>query len=212
MKLIAGSAEKENEQNRKRFLEAVGIEERNVVIASFVHGAHVATVSKDSEKVIPQTDALVTAEANVVLAITIADCIPVYFYETQKKIIGLAHAGWRGVVGNIVKNTIDAIIELGGNPKDIAVMMGPGINACHFEIKEDVLEYFANHEEHIEKQNGKMFVDLKGIITQQLREKGIEDEKIENDNACTFEDRRFFSYRRDKPKVVETMIAVMIIR
>ncbi|HAR99978.1 MAG: hypothetical protein US57_C0011G0079 [Candidatus Moranbacteria bacterium GW2011_GWC2_37_73] len=200
---------RKNQKNRELFFEKFGIDGGAVVSANLVHGNHVEVVTDAETKIITKTDALITTEKGAFLAITIADCVPVFFYEKEKGIVALAHAGWRGIVGDVLKNTVDGISSLGGNKNDLFVALGPGINECHFEIKADALESFADYHEFITKRDGKMFVDLKSIIKKQLTGLGIKETNIENNETCTFEADNLFSFRRDKTPFVDAMIAII---
>lgn len=206
MKLLESG---ENDGNRERFFEKIGVNSRAVVSADLVNGNNVAIVGAKSSRVVDDVDALVTADKSIFLSITVADCVPVFFYEPRKEILAISHCGWRGVVGNIIDKTIGKIEELGGDSGNLQVALGPGINVCHFEIKEDILGEFENYKEFITSRENKLFVDLKGIVKKQLISRGIEKENIENDSECTFESKKYFSYRRDKPKEVEAMMATI---
>lgn len=203
---------KKNQENREVFFEKLGINGDAVISANLVHGNHVKVVSDINTKIILNTDALVTKENNILLAVTVSDCAPVFFYEKEKGIVALAHAGWRGIVEGILKNTVDEILRLGGDLNEMHVALGPGINDCHFEIKDDILEMFSEYKEFIIESDGKIFVDLKGIIKKQLTNLGINKMHIENDNTCTFEAENLFSYRRDKSQFSGFMIAIMGIK
>ncbi|MFZ2154142.1 MAG: peptidoglycan editing factor PgeF [Candidatus Moraniibacteriota bacterium] len=196
-------------KNRDIFLAKNEINANNIVSARMIHGSAVGVVDKKSPRVIEGVDSLVTRE-KIFLAITVADCVPVYFYDKKSSIIGLAHAGWRGVTGGVIENTMQALIGLGGSSRDILVTLGPGIKACHFEIKADILDCFKRYPDFIFKRNDKIFVDLFGIIQTQLLVSGINSNNISVVDECTFEKcDKYFSYRRDKPKEVEVMLAVI---
>lgn len=197
-----------NTENRRRFLENNNINYDSVVFADIIHGDNVEII-KDINVVVSPSDALITKNKNIFLAIGVADCIPVFLYEEVAGVIGVIHVGWRGVIGEVLKKTIDKVVFLGGRKSDIKISIGPGINSCHFEIKDDVLGKFKNYEEFIINKNNKVFVDLKAILKKQLLDQGILESNIEDDNRCTYCNDNFFSFRRDKPKVVETMMAVI---
>lgn len=210
MRLSAGNS---NLENRLNFFRGIGIGEDKVVSASLAHGTDVAVVSNNKEKVISATDGLVTGSQDVFLLVTIADCVPVFFYDPEYKIIGIAHAGWRGAAGNIVGEMIRKIGGLGGRADNLKISLGPGINSCHFEVKDDVAGKFRNYGKHIINRDGGIFVDLKGVIREQLRKAGIKEENIEDNRECTFENKeKYFSFRRDKPEVVEAMAALIGIK
>jgi polyphenol oxidase len=192
--------------NRQIFFERQGIDEKNIVRLGQIHSAGVVKVDNSHcGKIIPNADGLVTSDRNLFLTITVADCFPVYFFNPVLNSVGLAHSGWRGTVSNIVRAAVKII---GGNPADIFVGIGPGIQACHFEIKEDVLGKFAKYPEAIIYCNGKIFINLPKIIIQQLTDAGLKTANIENCGECTFcQKEKYFSFRRDRPKNVQAMVA-----
>jgi len=206
MKLLPSGA---NEENRKAFFAKLDIDNNQVFSADLTHSSHVQKVSVDGLQVFAGTDALVAVDKNCFLSVTVADCLPILFFESQQKIVGVAHAGWRGLLGGIVENTIAEIVSLGGSPKNLQVALGSAIAKCHFEIKEDVLENFKEYADFVEKQDGKYFVDMKGIAKNKLINQGIPVGSIEDTNHCTYSDQKLFSYRRDKPEIVEAQIVLI---
>ena len=207
MKIFQGSDL--NLENRRVFFEKNGISESEVVSAEIAQGNQVEIVRDASAKIILGADGLATQSEDVFLAVTVADCIPVYFFDPTKGIIAIAHCGWKGIVSGVVENSILKMAELGTEAKDVQVAIGPGLFACHFEIKEDILERFKKYEEFIIKKEGKIFVDLKGSIKKQLTGLQVKIGNIEESEECTFEGEKFFSYRRDKPQRIEAMVAVI---
>ena len=198
-----------NVENRSNFFVKNGIDKENVFMAGMIHGSEAAIVDKNSPNLIEGVDALVSKE-KIFLAVTVADCVPVYFYDEKNKIIGVAHAGWKGITKGIIKNTLDKIIQLGGDFGNIEVVLGPGIQKCHFEIKEDIVDKFKKYPQFVIFKKDKIFVDLFGIIKRQLLDYKIKNRNISVSKECTFEDaKRYFSYRRDKPERVEVMMAMI---
>lgn len=198
-----------NLENRAKFFEKIGIDKDRVIAAEIVHGTKVEVVDSSSPRFVLEADGLVTEDENIFLSITVADCIPVYFYEPGNKIFGILHCGWRSIVGGIIKNGIEKVVNLGGKVENLKVALEPGINKCHFEIGKDVLDKFKEYLEYIERRDEKIFVDLKGIIKKQLADFGIKIENIEDNPECTFESERYFSFRRDKTEPIEAMVAVI---
>lgn len=200
----------ENIAHRKAYLESNGLAGKQIAIANLVHGTRVAIIDRRSPYIALQTDALVTKESDIILTLTGADCFPLFFEEKEAGIIGLAHGGWRGIVGGIVAETQAAITGLGGEPHKIILTIAPGICAKHFEIQEDVLEKFAPYPEHISRDGG-IYVDLKGIIGTQAVAAGIMPQNIVDSGECTFcLPQKYFSYRRDKPKYLEAQLAFIV--
>lgn len=174
-----------------------------------IHGVTVSTpASRNTSTSKPfEADAAVTSLPNEVLAILTADCMPVLFASKSGGVIGAAHAGWRGLSGGVLENTIKEMLALspGLSPKDIVVWMGPAIGSTAFEVGEDVLQAFSPQGQDILSKafvpiagsSGKYLANLYVLAREQLHSLGIE--QIDGGDFCTFNDsERFFSYRRDK--------------
>ncbi len=143
--------------------------------------------------------------------ITGADCFPVFFYDSTKNVIGVAHCGWRGILDELPAKMIEKFkSDFGSNPTDIAVWIGPGIKSCHYDIPQERAELFfsrseitrrmtKDYKEYIMIRGNKIFLDLVGIMTLQLTKAGVKSEKITTHPDCTFcERKKYFSNRRDK--------------
>jgi YfiH family protein len=210
MYLSATDWRPENAANRKRYFDTLGLGDRKIVAANLVHGTRVGIVTSSSENFLLGTDALVTREEGVVLTLTGADCFPVYFEEGTAGIVALAHSGWRGIVANIVPETIAAICALGGNAEDVSVTIGPGICAHHFEIGENVLPLFSPYEQFVLRK-GEVRVDLKGIVKRQIAEAGVPLAGVSDWDECTYcLPEKYFSYRRDQPAYIEAQVAYIV--
>ena len=107
-----------NLENRKRFFEKIGIGENKIIAAEIVHGIKVEIVNNSSPNFILEADGLITRDKNIFLSATMADCIPVYLYESEKKIIGVIHCGWRGIVSGIIGNAIKETLSIGGKTEN----------------------------------------------------------------------------------------------
>ncbi len=191
---------------RKTYFGSCGVSLDYVVSSALVHGSDIAGVTfGDGGSLIAASDGLATKDRNTFLSITAADCLPVYFFDSAQNVIGVVHAGWRGVVKGIVPNMIRFMREkYGSSSADILVGIGPGIQVCHFEISNEICDQF--DKEVIHEHDGKIFVDLPKMIIRQLAHAGVQ--QYESANECTFcLVDRYFSYRRDKPGQLETMIA-----
>ncbi|MDO8520499.1 MAG: polyphenol oxidase family protein [bacterium] len=196
-------------ENRKRFFQKKGIDPHHVVAVDSVHGGEVVVVSeRDAGTLVPSVDALITNTKNLFLSATAADCFLVYFYDPSKEVVGIAHGGWRGVLAGVVGNTINALrVHFGVLPNNLLVGMAPGIRECHFEISSHDKNLFRRYSEYVSEKNGKVFVNLAGIITEQLRNAGVLREHVEDSGICTHcEEEKYFSSRRDKPKEIHVMI------
>lgn len=199
--------------NRDRYLGSKDLASERLVAASLVHGTHVhVSKNDDAGKVIQACDGLITHEQNLALGLTGADCFPIFAVDPQKKIIGLAHAGWRGITHGVVSELVSQMKLLDSHPENLLIGIGPGLRACHFEIKEDVLQSFTAYPESILNRDGKLFVDLPSIIRQQLEATGIQPSSIEDCGECTYDlEEKYFSWRRDKGVQLQAMLAYIIL-
>lgn len=214
MKLLGDSVrDKGIIKNRERFFRKLGADSKLTIKADLVHGNNVEIVSnREAGETIEKTDGLITADKNLFLAITVADCLPIFIYDPEKETIGLVHGGWRNLAQNILTLSVEKMAEdFGSLPKDILVGIGPGISQCHFEVKEDLLVEFKPYlGDVLLNKNGKLFLDLKKIAKIQLINLGIKEKNIEISPECTFcLPRKYFSFRREKLDTLKTMITTI---
>lgn len=223
MKIIKGISEKKDGNmkivgesivtinNRRNFLQKEGFDSNNLVMASLDHGNKVIVVSeKDKGKIHNGYDGLVTNETDLILGVTAADCLPIYFWNEQKTVIGIAHAGWRGVKSEIVKEMIQIFVEkFSCDTRDIYVEVGPHIKDCHFEVRGDLVKAFSEFLDCFRKSDdsAKIFIDLGKIVQRQLIKIGLGINNIKISTECTYCNDKYFSYRRDKPTDIEAVIA-----
>lgn len=180
--------------NRARALVIIGMDPENVARLNQVHGneVHVAKVGSQTG------DGLVTNEPGLVLAIGAADCYPILFHDPVNDVIGAAHAGWKGTLSRIAKNTVDKMLGLGADKKEIRVAIGPGICRDKYEVSAEVIDQFmsAGFPESIHSGRQLDLLEANKFV---LNEAGIQPAQIWAVNRCTTEND-FFSHRRDKGK------------
>lgn len=182
--------------NLKKTIMQKGLELgfEKVIIPSLTHSSHVEIL--DDHPCGPIiADGMITAKKGVAIAITHADCQATFIVDTRLKTFALIHAGWRGLFGGIYENAISKFIARGSKPVDLALFIGPslGVGASFFD---HYLEEIPQKYHHLKQENNTF--DLKQIAMIQFLEKGIQPSQIEISPICTFNDTRFFSYRRDK--------------
>jgi YfiH family protein len=164
-----------------------------------VHGTQVvdaATVTEPTE-----ADASFTTQPGIVCAIMTADCLPVLFADKAGKVVGAAHAGWRGLLAGVLENTIAQMRTAGA--VDIVAWLGPAIGPAHFEVGEEVREAFVDRAlAHLEAftpiaaRPGKYLADLYRLATHALHAAKVTE--VRGGRFCTVaEPQRFYSYRRD---------------
>ena len=196
-------------RNRVSYFENIGVNPARVVTADLAQGARVESVDDNNAgTMVAGTDGLITKTKNLFLSATAADCFLLYFYDPTQRVIGIAHAGWRGILAGIVKNATDAMsTQCGASVENIMVGIGPGIRKCHFAISPADQEKFRSYPDFIVQRDANIFVGLPGIIEFQLLERGVPREHIEDAGVCTYcADQHYFSYRRDKLQVVQSMV------
>ena len=131
-----------------------------------------------------------------------ADCAPIFFYDHKKKIIGCTHAGWKGALNGVIRNTVKKFNELNSNNNDLIAVVGPCINKKNYEVKTDFFEKFISQDKNSESLFKKISVekyvfDLRGFINKELSNLNIKN--IDNIEMDTFAEREFFySYRRSR--------------
>jgi YfiH family protein len=164
-----------------------------------VHGVGIADLDADAAPGSP-ADGAVARSAGRVCAILTADCLPVLFACDSARVVGAAHAGWRGLAAGVLEATVKA---LGVTPETLLVWLGPGIGTHHFEVGAEVREAFVSEDPgaggaFLENVRGRFMADLAALARRRLRRLGVE--RIYGGTECTHADaKRFFSHRRDGP-------------
>ncbi len=186
--------------NHKRFSKALGYNPENLVFSDQIHDTKIYIVTEEDKgkgfllkSDITGIDGLVTNISNIPLITFYADCVPLYFYDAVKKVVGLAHSGWKGTVNNIASSMIETMINnYDSNPNDIVVAIGPSICMSCYEISEDVAEQFEiNYSQDellqilLDKGNGKYQLDLHKACWFNFINAGISPENIAMPDICT---------------------------
>ncbi|MFT3762468.1 MAG: peptidoglycan editing factor PgeF [Pseudoxanthomonas sp.] len=148
----------------------------------------------------PEADAAVTADADVVLAILTADCLPVVFAAKDGGEVGAAHAGWRGLAAGVLENTVAAMRTAPGN---LLAWLGPAAGPEAYEIGQEVFDAFVSRDPRSQAafaptRPGHWKVDLYALARLRLVDAGIAPENVFGGELCTIgEPKRFYSHRRD---------------
>ncbi len=199
--------------NTRKLCEAAGVSFEALVITDQVHADNIRIVSAEDkgkgfirERDYSEIDALITNEAGVPLISYYADCVPLYIVDPVKRVVALAHAGWKGTVLKIGKKTVKKMIEaFGSEAKDIIVVIGPSIGHCCYEVDETVISKFNTNFTDTSsfvfpKDNGRFMLDLWTANSLALKEIGIKERNIVVSRLCTgcLTDM-FFSHRMEGP-------------
>jgi YfiH family protein len=190
--------------NHRRALAALGWQVQDVATCHLVHGARVGVATADDRgQVRPATDALVTAEPGVLLFLRFADCVPVLFYAHKQRVVGIAHAGWRGIPAGVVAATVQTMRDVfGSRPADIWAGIGPSIGPCCYQVGTDVVKQIlpaVNGANPFHSVNGEIHLDLWAAIEHQLEAAGVGD--VDTAQICTgCRHDEWFSHRAEKGK------------
>ncbi len=185
-----GLGDMKDEPNRKNVCSLKNIESASIVLAKQIHGKHAATVSAgDAGKVLDSTDALITGEKGLSLAVFTADCVPV-FIGVKDKAVAVVHAGWRGLKAGIIPETIKLMSKkFGLEASQASASIGPHICKDCYTIGEEVKQAFGLAPTDTN-------FDLTRETVKQLKTAGVNN--INDSGRCTMhEPDLFFSYRKD---------------
>lgn len=210
-----GDCEEDVRENYKRIGKAIGFSPENLVFSDQIHEDTIYSVTKDdcgkgyTKELLKGNDGLVTNERQVPLVTFYADCVPIFFYDPVKEVIGMAHSGWRGTVKRIGCKMLSKMqTEYGSKVEDILVVIAPSICKDCYEISEDVANEFKKEMKEIstelyleEKGNGKYQLDLWKVNEEMLLRAGVQREHLAVTDLCTCcNPELFFSHRASEGK------------
>ena len=139
-----------------------------------MHSATAVIVEKPWDGTVPEADALVTRTPGLAIGVLTADCAPVLFCDAEARVIGAAHAGWRGALSGIVEATVEAMEELGAKRERIVAVIGPSISQRAYEVGADYIERFLAEEPGsdaffvTDESSGEPHFDLAGYVAERL--------------------------------------------
>lgn len=185
------------QENRRRVRARLGLSAEPVWLQQ-VHGVEVAELHVALTPGSPRADAAVTRLPGRVCVIQVADCMPVLFAARDGSAVGAAHAGWRGLAGGVLEETVR---KLAVPPAQLIAWLGPAIGQGHFEVGDDVRSAFVSSDPDAASafeanSRGRWQCDLYALARRRLSALGIQD--VFGGVWCTYADAaRFFSFRRD---------------
>jgi polyphenol oxidase len=189
-------------ENRTRMAAALGVDAHCLLTAYQTHSPHVVVVEAPwGMDARPRADAIVTRADRLAVGVTTADCGPILLADPQARVIGAAHAGWRGALTGIVEATVAAMEALGANRHRVRAALGPMIRQPNYEVGPDFITRFAAEDPASSRffapaeRTGHALFDLPGYIGSRLHQAGVG--QVEDLGICTYADPdRFFSFRR----------------
>jgi len=198
------------------YFDSIHLEYKKIVDLEQIHSANATEfISINNDKIIKinDTDGVVTNEADTVLYVKTADCVPMLFSEKKLGIVGASHQGWRGSLKRLPQKMISKMASMGADINSICVAIGPAINSCCYDIDDDryyaFLEEFDGYSEKIFSfRKGKRHMSLSHLNYLLLLESGIKKSNIDYFPFCTYCDKdNFYSYRRDNKKSYGEMLS-----
>lgn len=217
--------EGEYAENRRRFLAGVGIPDGALVMAGLVHGTAVRTViSRPETGRVPNCDALITRAPGIALAMTSADCLPVFCCELRSGMVGIIHAGWRGLLDGIIGRMISELEDHGAVAARTLVAVGPAIQRCCYFVRDDArgIEHFrrAGYDREpfaaeAPDAEGRYAVDLPAIARHQLTAAGgVPPGNVWVSPDCTRCDqhRQYYSRRGGDPEGRNMLSVIQFLR
>jgi purine-nucleoside/S-methyl-5'-thioadenosine phosphorylase / adenosine deaminase len=189
-------------ENRARMAQALGVEPMNLLTAYQIHSPDVVVAEtpwRAEER--PRADAIVTRVPGIAVGVSTADCGPVLIADARARVVGAAHAGWRGALAGVVEATIAAMENLGADRSRMVAALGPMIRQRNYEVGPELRAQFAAADARNaryfapSKRAGHSLFDLAGFIAARLKQAGLGE--VEDLGLCTYEDEvQFYSYRR----------------
>jgi len=193
-------------ENRRRVADWLGAPPAQLLSLYQVHSATAVIVDRPiAREALPRADALITKVPGIAIGAMAADCTPVLFADPEAKVIGAAHAGWRGALAGILDATVDAMVGIGARRGAIHAAIGPTINQQSYEVGPEFEAQFLE----VDAANACFFArpahgarprfDLPGYVADRLARRDLAG--IERQTLCTYENESlFFSFRRSTHK------------
>ena len=174
------------------------------------------------DRIIKDTDAVVTFERNVPIGVKTADCVPILVYAPDVQGIAAIHAGWKGTLGGIVDNTLDVLVEKGADMSLLKVAFGPSISKEVYEVDADLAQKFseAGFGDFVSFPAGideKPHIDLQGVNMERFLRRGVKMENIKLHNGCSVSSKReggaplYASHRRSGGAPTRMLTCIMLL-
>jgi len=189
-------------ENRRLALMRLGVEGRPLVTAYQVHSADALIVDEPWPVAgAPKADAMVTSRPGLVLGILTADCAPVLFADPKARVVGAAHAGWRGTKSGVLERCLETMLKKGASVGAISAAVGPCIGQSSYEVGPEFHKEFLGEDAGNEKffepspRQAHYLFDLGRYALKRLLAMGLASTEFLGQDTCADADR-FYSYRR----------------
>ena len=188
-------------ENRRRMAEQMGVMPENFISVHQIHSPDaVVATGPWPDDTCPRADAIVTRTEGIAIGVTAADCGPILFADAGARVIGAAHAGWKGALTGILESTVAAMEKLGADRGGIVAAIGPLIRQPSYEVGSEFVERFLDADtDNVRfflpgERAGHSMFDLAAYIRTRLENAGVL--MIDDIGVDTYADERFYSYRR----------------
>jgi polyphenol oxidase len=189
-------------ENRARMAAILGVSPARLLTAYQIHSSDVVVAEEPwTRDTRPRADAIVTRVPRLAIGVSTADCGPLLLADGDARVIGAAHAGWRGALTGVIEATVTAMERLGADRKTMAAALGPTIRQPNYEVGPEFVERFLSADAAnarffaASQKSAHAMFDLASYIGARVRRAGIT--QFEDLGLCTYaEPDRFFSYRR----------------
>jgi YfiH family protein len=187
-------------ENRRRMAEQMGVTPDRLLNLHQTHSPDAVVATGPWQGAKPRGDALVTRTEGLAIGITAADCGPVLFVDPAARVIGAAHAGWKGALTGVIESTVEAMEKLGADRSGMVAAIGPLIRQHSYEVGGEFVERFLDADADNttffipSDRSGHSMFDLAGFIRMRLENTGVL--MIDDIGVDTYSDERFYSYRR----------------
>ena len=198
------------EMNKAHFCNLLGYSLSHFAKSKQVHGQEVIKVDEPGR--FEGYDALICDVPEVILAVTVADCVPILLYCPERRAISAIHSGWKGSANNIIEKTIQAMQNAYDVlPKDIHAFVGACISHQNYEVGFDVAQHFDQAFYTASQNEGKYLLDLKAVCRNQLIGAGVHSQQIEVSEYCTVTNNElFYSHRFEKGNTGRMLAAIVL--
>jgi len=195
-------------------IDGKAISTNRLILVDQIHSANIKVVSETDcgagiiAEPIPGFDGLVTDQRDVYLCIKTADCIPIFLWDDERKIISALHSGRAGTEQNIAGKAVEIMKnKFRCDPRNIRVELGPAICGRCYPVDKNTFDNFVL-ETGIEQTQPNL--NLKKVIISNLLEMGIRSNNIFDHQICTKENKNYYSFREDQTKERQVSIIGML--
>lgn len=216
----------DRQKKQMEFLHTLGLEKTESIIPFQIHSTNIlevqsADIVQANTQNIPyiiEGDGIYSFDSNILLGVSVADCVGIILYEPKTRFIAALHSGWRASVGyatnknqqqSIIQRCVEeCIFSHNISLAEISVWISPSAKSCCYEIGEEIAHYFEPYPQALKKRNNTIYADISAYIYAELCELGFQKNNIYRDPRCSICDTKFHSHRRDATKSGRALVYI----